>query len=99
MDWAEKINLSAGTRLEVPGSQLVLCGININNQSSAFGLKDGSIAVMSNDGKVVTTLKEHKASICSLALVKVKGQTYLASGSDIGCSKIIIWDTNTWQPL
>lgn len=54
---------------------------------------------MTNDGKTVTTLREHKASICSLAIVKVKGQTYLASGSDIGCSKIIIWDILSWQPL
>jgi WD40 repeat protein len=34
-----------------------------------------------------------------LALVRVKGQIYLASGSDIGCSKIIIWDTSSWKPL
>jgi WD40 repeat protein len=52
-----------------------------------------------NDGKTVTTLKEHKASICSLAIIKIKGSTYLASGSDIGDSKIIIWDTSSWQPL
>jgi WD40 repeat protein len=34
-----------------------------------------------------------------LALIRVKGQTYLASGSDIGCNKIIIWDIASWQPL
>ena len=62
-------------------------------------LKDGTIVVVGNDGKTVTTLKEHKASICSLAIIKIKGSTYLASGSDIGDSKIIIWDTSSWQPL
>lgn len=78
---------------------VALCGINVNNQCSAFGMKDGSIHIISNDGQTIATLKEHKASICSLAMVKIKGQTYLASGSDIGCSKIIIWDTNSWQAL
>jgi hypothetical protein len=62
-------------------------------------MKDGTIQIVSNDGQTVVTLKEHKASICSLALVKLKGQIYLASGSDIGCSKIILWDTLSWQPL
>jgi WD40 repeat protein len=62
-------------------------------------MKDGTIQIITNDGQTVATLREHKASICSLALVKIKGQTYLASGSDIGCSKIILWDTLSWQPL
>jgi hypothetical protein len=62
-------------------------------------MKDGSIQIISPDGKVLNTLREHKASICSLALVKIKGQIYLASGSDIGCSKIILWDPISWQPL
>ena len=62
-------------------------------------MKDGTIQIITNDGQTVATLREHKASICSLALVKIKGQTYLASGSDIGCSKIILWDTLSWQLL
>lgn len=65
----------------------------------AFGLKDGTIQIVTNEGQPVAALKEHKASICTLSLVKIKGQTYLASGSDIGCNKVIIWDVTSWQPL
>ena len=99
MDWVEKINLANMNKFEAPGSIVALCGININNQYSAFGMKDGSIHVVSNDGHPTHLLREHKAGICSLAMVRVKNQMYLASGSDIGCSKIILWDTTSWQPL
>jgi len=83
----------------VPGSQVVLCGLSLDNQRLAFGFKDGTIQIMTNDGQIVTTLRDHKASICTLSMVRIKGQTYLSSGSDIGCSKIIVWDTNSWQAL
>lgn len=65
----------------------------------AFGMKDGTIQIFNNERQPVTVLKEHKSSICSLSIIKIKGQTILASGSDIGCSKIITWNIATWQPL
>lgn len=85
--------------MKLSGSQIVLCGLSLGNQRLAFGFKDGTIQIVSNEGQTLATLKEHKASICTLALVRIRGQIYLASGSDIGCNKIIIWDTNSWQAL
>lgn len=103
VDWAENINITVNNKYEITGSQtqsqIALCGISVNGQCSAFGMKDGTIQIVSYDGKVINTLREHKASICTLTLIKIKGQIYLASGSDIGCSKIILWDTVSWQPL
>lgn len=98
VDWVEKVNLVDNNKFRL-GSQVVLCGLSLGNQRLAFGFKDGTIQIMTNEGQIVSTLKEHKASICTLSLVRIRGQTYLASGSDIGCSKIIIWDMSTWQPL
>jgi WD40 repeat protein len=31
-------------------------------------------------------------------MITFEGQRFLASGSDHGCSSIIIWDTNLWTP-
>lgn len=42
-------------------------------------------------------LRGHKASICKLSLVSNGGKKYLASGSDHGCSSIILWDTSNWS--
>jgi hypothetical protein len=36
---------------------VALCGININNNSSAFGMKDGSIHIVTNDGQTISTLR------------------------------------------
>lgn len=40
-------------------------------------------------------MKGHKASICTLALVKAEGIEYLASGSDHGCSSILMWELSS----
>ena len=37
--------------------------------------------------------------MCSLAIVNFRGFEYLASGSDHGCSKVIIWNPANWQML
>jgi WD40 repeat protein len=31
-----------------------------------------------------------------LSIVQDTTNTYLASGSDVGCSSVILWDTNNW---
>jgi WD40 repeat protein len=31
-------------------------------------------------------------------VIRTKNQNYLASGSDVGCCKVIIWDPVNWQP-
>jgi hypothetical protein len=51
-------------------SQSALCCTYINNQI-ALGLKEGGIQVISCDGLGISTLKEHKANICSLAVLRV----------------------------
>ena len=64
----------------------------------AVGSKDGLITVYDEGtGQNVTVLRGHKASICKLALVSHSGKKYLASGSDHGCSSIILWDLSTWN--
>jgi WD40 repeat protein len=80
------------------GFQTALCGIFINNQI-ALGLKDGIIQIFSCDGHNITTLKEHKSNICTLAVAHIKNKNYLVSGSDVGCCKVIVWDPVTWQLL
>ena len=52
---------------------------------------------MTLEGDKVATLRGHQASICCLALIQERGKTFLASGSDHGCSSIIIWDTKSWN--
>jgi WD40 repeat protein len=42
-------------------------------------------------------MKGHRASICKLAIVVNKNKKYLASGSDQGCSSIVLWDTASWN--
>jgi len=78
-------------------SQTALCGTYINNQI-ALGLKDGTIQIFSRDGFNIATLKEQKANICSLAVIRSGNQNYLVSGSDAGCSRVVVWDPVTWQP-
>lgn len=53
----------------------------------------------SEEGMHITSSKNHKANICCLAIIKLKNQTVLASGSDHGCNSVIIWETNTWRPI
>jgi WD40 repeat protein len=46
----------------------------------------------------VTTLRGHNASICCLSMIKtLNNDRFLASGSDHGCSSLILWDTRTWN--
>lgn len=64
----------------------------------AVGSKDGLVTVYDEGtGQNITVLRGHKASICKLALVSHNGKKYLASGSDHGCSSIILWDLSTWS--
>ena len=64
----------------------------------AVGSKDGVITIYDlSSAQKISSLVGHKASICKLALVTHNGRKYLASGSDHGCSSIILWDINTWN--
>lgn len=33
-----------------------------------------------------------------MAVLRTKNQNYLASGSDVGCCRTVVWDPVTWQP-
>ena len=98
MDWAENLNIAETSKLVMDRNFSPLCGIPINN-SFAFGMKDGTLMIMSEDGKIRSVLKEHKASICTLAILNMKGSEYLATGSDHGCSSIIIWNPSNWTVI
>ena len=74
----------------------MLCTIAVGNQIVSGG-RDGHLNVLSLDGKNVATLRGHQASICCLSLIQDNGRTLLASGSDHGCSSIILWDTQSWN--
>lgn len=97
VNWIETVNLADTNKIKM--SQIALCAISIDSDRVALGFKDGTIQIVTKDGQNISYLKEHKASICTLSVLKLKGKTYLASGSDIGCSKIILWDINTWQAV
>lgn len=63
-----------------------------------MGGKDGVINVYEiKTGKKIANMKGHRASICKLAIVVNKNKKYLASGSDQGCSSIVLWDTVSWN--
>lgn len=79
-------------------SDIILCAIEVARNLIAVGSKDGTITVYDvGSGQKVANLKGHKASICKLGLIINNGKKYLASGSDHGCSSIVIWDTSSWS--
>ena len=55
--------------------------------------------MLSEDGLNIATLRHHKASICCLAVVEIRKQLYLASGSDHPCCSVILWEPSSWKPL
>jgi transcription initiation factor TFIID subunit 5 len=64
----------------------------------AIGSKDGQINIYEiSSGQKIANLRGHKASICKLAIITNNGKKYLASGSDHGCSSIVLWDVATWN--
>lgn len=79
-------------------NDIILCALEVGRNLIAVGSKDGVIIVYDTiSGQKMANLRGHKASICKLALVTHNGKKYLASGSDHGCSSIVLWDTNTWN--
>lgn len=83
--------------METDHSDSILCIYFINDQYIATGSKDASINIYSLDGKKVRKLKGHEASICCLSTFRnINGDLFLASGSDHGCSSLILWDVRSW---
>lgn len=80
-------------------SDILLCGIEVKRNQIAIGGKDGTLIIYDpSTGNKITTLKGHKSSICTLAMINFEGKKILASGSDHGCSSIILWDVDSWTP-
>lgn len=98
LEWAENLHIVESNRFSLDKSFTPLCAISINNQL-VFGLKDGSIAVTTPEGQLIKCLKEHRASVCTLSILRFRGQEYLASGADHGCSRILVWNPFNWQVI
>lgn len=97
VDRGEVITLQTLPALISQSADIVLCAIGVGADQIAVGSKDGLISVYEvSSGQRVAILQAHKASICKLAVINRKGKTWLASGSDLGCSSIALWDTQTW---
>lgn len=72
--------------------------MEVAKNTIAVGSKDGVINIYDcTSGQKLANLRGHKASICKLAMIYYNGKKYLASGSDHGCSSIVLWDTITWN--
>lgn len=77
---------------------MILCAVEVVDNIMAVGGKDGTINIYEiSSGQKIANLRGHKASICKLTMVQNNGKKYLASGSDHGCSSIVLWDTNSWS--
>ena len=51
-------------------SDIILCGIEVKKNQIAVGGKDGSLVIYDpSTGNKIATLKGHKSSICSLAMI------------------------------
>jgi WD40 repeat protein len=94
----EDLSLKPFGTIRADHSDIILCAIMVNGKYIVTGSKDGLLNVYSIDGAKVSTLKGHQASICSLAIINdpIEG-VLLASGSDHGCSSLVVWNTNTWS--
>ena len=74
-----------------------MCIFYVSEKYIATGSKDKTINVYSVNGEKVATLRGHNSAICCLSMVTAtNGETYLASGSDHGCSALMLWDTKSW---
>lgn len=95
--WCEELKLNRMERVETDHNDSILCIHFLNDQYVATGSKDATINIYSLDGKKIRKLKGHEASICCLSSVKnLNGEIFLASGSDHGCSSLVLWDIRSW---
>lgn len=95
--WCEEVRLNQMNKVETDHTDAILCIYFVNDKFIATGSKDKTINIYSIDGKKVTTLRGHEASICCLSSIRnINGDVFLASGSDFGCSSLILWDIRSW---
>ncbi len=90
--------MSPAQSIKSVSDDIILCALEVSRNAIAVGSKDGVITIYdTNTGQKRANLRGHKSSICKLAIVSHSGKKYLASGSDHGCSAIVLWDINTWN--
>lgn len=63
------------------------------------GGKDSIVTVNSLDGEKVVTLRGHKSSVCCITILKSGSRTFVASGGDLGCGALIVWEAERWGML
>ena len=96
--YGENVSFNHKERIVTDHQDSILCVFFVNEKFIATGSKDKTINIYSISGEKVTTLRGHTASICCLSMIRNLSQDrFLASGSDHGCSSLILWDTRNWQ--
>jgi WD40 repeat protein len=96
--WCDEVRLNRLEKVETDHSDAILCIYFLNDQYIATGSKDATINIYSLEGRKVRRLKGHEASICCLSSFRnLNGDVFLASGSDHGCSSLILWDIRSWS--
>lgn len=103
LDWAEEVTIEESRKCRnynILTSQTIdclLCGVFVEEgKYIVVGSKDRNIYVYETQtGKFVSKLQGHKASVCSL----LSHREFLASGGDVNCSSLILWDPKTWTIL
>lgn len=94
--WCEEVKFSRVERVETDHGDSILC-IYFVDRFIATGSKDSTINIYSLEGKKLRSLRGHEASICCLSSTRnLNGDVFLASGSDHGCSSLILWDVRSW---
>ena len=99
--WCDEIRFNRLERVETDHRDSILCISFVANKYVATGSKDATINVYTFDGNKIRTLTGHEAAICCLSTIQSSiGETVLASGSDHGCSSLILWNTSrSWSIL
>lgn len=84
--------------IKVASNDIILCSLEVTTNIIAVGNKEGNINIYEiSSGQQIANLRGHKAGVCKLAMIINNGKRYLASGSDFGCSSIVLWDILTWN--
>lgn len=97
-DSVDNISVSPQQTIRSAVDDILLCAIEVYKNLLAVGSKDGIINIYDTvTTQKIISLRGHKAGICKLAIVSLNGKNYLVSGSDRGCSSIVVWDIGSWS--
>lgn len=97
INYGDSVTLTHRQKIITDHSDAILCVLMVGESHIATGSKDKTINIYSLGGDKEATLRGHNSAICCLAVIRnIHGELYLASGSDHGCSSLIIWDSQSW---